>query len=65
LWIWILLRHGSKLFDILFEKRSNNLKDYKETLATMTNTLARRDINKKCEDRNKKRKKEKRFKVKK
>jgi hypothetical protein len=31
----------------------------------MTNTLARRDINKKCEDRNKKRKKEKRFKVKK
>jgi hypothetical protein len=81
----ILSRYGSKLFNILFERKSNNLKDYKETLAATMNisaiearvrdmreivflaigARARRDVKRKCEDKNKEKEKDKRFKVRK
>jgi hypothetical protein len=35
----ILSRYGSRLFNVLFERRSNSLKNYRGTLATTMNTL--------------------------
>jgi hypothetical protein len=77
------LRHGSKLFNILFERRLNGLEDYKGTPAATTNTLAiearardmreivfptigaraKRDAERKCKDKNKEKKKSRRFRV--
>jgi hypothetical protein len=79
----ILLRHRSKLFDVLFGRRSNSLEDYKGTPTTTTNTSAieakardmreivffaigtraKRDTKRKCEDKNKKGERNKRFRV--
>jgi hypothetical protein len=79
----ILSRYGSRLFNVLFERRSNSLKNYRGTLATTMNTLvievrardmgeivfpaigarAKRDAERKCKDKNKEEKRDKRFRV--
>jgi transposase InsO family protein len=79
----ILSRHGSKSFDVLFERRLNNLENYRGTPAATTNTLAiearardmgeivfsairaraKRDAERKCEDKNREGEKSRKFRV--